>query len=248
MASSTYLQLVNKVLSRVNEVELTDSTFADARGVHAAAKQGVLETIRRINTVKVQWPFNQLTGQQVLSVGQVLYEWPSAWKDVDWDSFYIEKDDALSISTRRLDYLEKDTYYRTMKPSDLDESTDGSGLPLWVFESNAGGFGVTPAPDQAYTVRFFYSRNDIAMTVYSDQTTIPDIYDYVIVDGALAAVYLFYDNQARADSQEAAFTNGLNTMARNLIPSSKYALVRQVNRGGGAQYGRWGYMGYTTTS
>ncbi len=244
MASSTYLTLVNKVLRRVNEVELTASNFADARGIHASAKEGVLRTVRRINTKKIQWPFNQVTGSQLLVVGQELYTWPALWKDVDWGSFYIEKDDTLGTNTHELKKADQDVYYKTLKPRDLDSDTDGRGKPDYVFESNAGGFGVTPSPDQAYTVKFFYSTNDIVLDAYTDSVTMPDLYDELIIDGAMYTIYMHYDNVDRANEAENAFKDQLNEMAINLIPKSDSVIVRQVNTGGGSQYSRSSMSGY----
>jgi hypothetical protein len=244
MASSTYLQLVNQILVQANEVELTDSSFAGARGIHAAAKKGVRNAIRRINTMKVQWPFNNLTGSQVLTAGQELYTWPVLWKDVDWDSFYIVADGTLSTTTRPLGFVSKDIYYRTQKARDLDAGATGLRRPEFVFEANNGGFGVSPSPDAAYTVEFFYSTNDIDLETYDDVTTIPDLYDWVIESGAMIDIYKFYDNVARADQQDKEFKVAMDFMATNLIPSSPSVTARVVNNGGGAKYSRLSMTGF----
>ena len=47
--AETYLTLTNKVLARLNEVELTSSTFTSARGIQTQAKNAVNEAIRYIN-------------------------------------------------------------------------------------------------------------------------------------------------------------------------------------------------------
>jgi hypothetical protein len=243
-ASSNYLNLVNQVLVQVNEVELTELTFADARGVHAAAKRGVLHAIQQINTKKVQWPFNNLVGFQVLTPGENIYSWPDNWKDVDWDTFYIEKDDTLSTGTHRLDFVSKDEYYRTEKDVDLDSLPDGRGRPDWVFEDHGGGYGVTPTPDQAYMLVFYYSVDDTRVSAFDDETSIPSLYDWVIVAGALIEMYMFYDNMARAELQTRTFNDAMDVMAHNLIPRSPSATVRTVNQGGGAKYSRHSMSGY----
>ena len=44
--AETYLTLTNKVLARLNEVQLTTSSFANARGIQVQAKNAVNESIR----------------------------------------------------------------------------------------------------------------------------------------------------------------------------------------------------------
>ena len=56
---TTYLDLTNKVLRKLNQVELTSTNFASARGLHAEAKDAVLESVQRINFQKFEWPFNR---------------------------------------------------------------------------------------------------------------------------------------------------------------------------------------------
>ena len=62
---STYLDLTNRVLRRLNEVEIESSDFSSVRGIQAAAKDAVLDTVRNINSQKFEWPFNAASGTQV---------------------------------------------------------------------------------------------------------------------------------------------------------------------------------------
>ena len=47
--AETFLTLTNSVLSRMNEVQLTSSTFSSARGIQTQAQNAVNEAIRYIN-------------------------------------------------------------------------------------------------------------------------------------------------------------------------------------------------------
>ena len=47
--AESFLTITNKVLARLNEVELTSSTFATSRGIQTQAKNAVNESIRYIN-------------------------------------------------------------------------------------------------------------------------------------------------------------------------------------------------------
>ena len=47
--SGTFLSLTNKTLARLNEVQLTSTTFSNARGIQVQAQNAVNESIRYIN-------------------------------------------------------------------------------------------------------------------------------------------------------------------------------------------------------
>lgn len=241
---STYLELTNRVLRRLNEVELNASTFASALGIHAVAKDAVLDTVRKINAQKFEWPFNAATGSQVLTIGEELYTWPADLRIPDWESFYIEKDDVLLTNTHPLAQISKEEWYKQLRGRDLDADNDGLSLPDFVFEQDSGGFGVSPSPLYAYTVKYRYFIKTITLDVDSDVCTIPTEYDYVIIDGALAYMYTFLDNSERASLMEKSFNDSLNTMTYLLIPKSPKVRGTEVNFGGGARYSRLSSLGY----
>jgi hypothetical protein len=238
---STYLDLTNRVLRRINEVELTSSTFTDARGVHAAAKDAVLDTIRDINSQKFEWPFNSTTGTQILTAGQEEYSWPATLRIPDWNSFYINKDAALSVNTTWLQPLNKDEWQRYAQPQDNDSTTTGLNMPRFVFESSSGGFGVTPSPNAAYTVKYKYYINTITMSAYSDAATIPTEYDHVIMDGALALMNMFLDNDERASTFDMRYQKGLSWMAYILIPKDFYAYDLRITHPRSSSRGMFSY-------
>lgn len=227
--ASTYLDLTNEVLRRVNEVELTASSFASARGIHAHAKDAVLATLRKMNSERFEWPFNSAVGTQVCVVGQEDYTWPSDLRIPDWESFYIEKDDTLNINTTRLRRYSLNEYREKFRDADLDSTTDGLNIPEYVYELSSGGFGIAPSPDQLYTIKFKYFINTITMSDYDDTTTIPDEYTYVIIDGALEYMYIFLDNTPRAQMKGQDFKRGLDYMSYILIPKAPY--VRDMRMG-----------------
>jgi hypothetical protein len=227
---STYLELTNRVLRRINEVELDASSFTDCRGVHAAAKDAVLDTIRDINSQKFEWPFNAAAGTQLLTVGQELYTWPTDLRMVDWESFYIEKDDTLGCPTSRLEQISKDEWYKYLRSDDFDSTTLGRDRPRFIFEFDNGGFGVSPSPNQAFTVKFRYWLKTIEMDVHTDETTIPEEYNQVITDGAINLLYMFLDNDERANVALSSYKRGLDYMSYILIPKDNYAYDRVNNR------------------
>ena len=63
---ATYLELTNGVLNRMNEVELTTATFANARGFQIQCKNAVNDSVNYLNQREFGWPFNHATQTQTL--------------------------------------------------------------------------------------------------------------------------------------------------------------------------------------
>lgn len=241
---STYLHLTNLVLKRLNEVELTSTNFAGARGIHADVKAAVNQTIQQINTQKFEWPFNSATGTQVLTIDENFYSWPADFKTADWESFYIEKDDTLITRTKRLRYIGIDEWYYKYRDNDFDASPDGLRVPDCVFESTSGGFGVTKVPDKAYTVKYTYFKISDSLVADDDTTDIPTQFDYIIENGALASMYGHLDNNPRFQNCAKMFEDGVNYMSFILIPKRPYVRGTVINQGGGPWYSKLGGLGY----
>ena len=96
-----------------------------------------------------------------------------------------------------------------------------------MFPTNSG-YGITPSPDEAYTVKFSYWIKTITLSSYSDTCTIPTEYDDVITDGAMRYMYMFMDNDERSGKTDRDFKLGLSYMTNVLIPKDKYAWDHRV--------------------
>ena len=108
--AETYLTLTNKVLSRLNEVELTSTTFSSGRGIQSQVKTAVNEAIRYINQKEHNYPFNHATASQTLTAGVVRYSLPATTKVVDYNTFRIVKDSDLAVSGGQLSILNYNDY------------------------------------------------------------------------------------------------------------------------------------------
>ena len=108
--AETYLTLTNKVLARLNEVQLTTSSFANARGIQVQAKNAINESIRFVNQREFNYPFNHATETKTLTAGVVRYSLPTSTKTVDYNTFRIVKDSDLGNSGYRLNILDYNDY------------------------------------------------------------------------------------------------------------------------------------------
>ena len=220
--ASTYINLCNMVLRRINEVEIAQADFGTVRGVQALVKDAVRAAIAKINQAEFEWPFNASEHKQVLTAGRTEYDWPDYFKIADFNSFQIQKDAALGVSYKTLSPIERDEWYKSYRDDDYEAGSAGRGIPDFVFPSHGTGFGVTPAPNQAYSVRFRYYLNYADITAATDVTRIPESFDTVIVDGALYPLYMFKDNLDAANAAFIAFESGLKDLQTLYINSYEY--------------------------
>lgn len=231
MAGDTFLNLTNELLDHFNENNLDSSTFASTVGVHSVAKRAVRNAIRDINTANYFWPFNKQSGEQLLTIGTNLYSWPTGFKVVDMNSFYIEKDTDLNINTTPLNEITKEEWFRRYRPRDLDAEEDGVQMPTMVFH-NGNTYGVTPSPDEDYTVKFDYYVMPNDLTDYDDTTSIPTDWNHVILEFGKVPMYEFRGNVEQAQFSKENAKTKLTNMKALLINDEFKVYVGQKNRRG----------------
>ena len=109
--ASSFLDLCNNVLRKLNEVEISSSEFGSVRGVQALVKDAVVTAIAKINQAEYSWPFNASEFTQQMIVAQEEYGWPSLYKVTDWNSFQLLKDDNLGVGFSKLNFITLDEYF-----------------------------------------------------------------------------------------------------------------------------------------
>lgn len=228
---NTFLDMANKLLRRINEVEMTETNFVGARGVQALAKDAIVDTISKINATKFEWPFNAYEHTITLIPGINEYAWPVRFKVADWNSFQIQKDAELNIQAKTLRRINRDQWYSYQRDFDRDTDPLGRRQPMYIFESHGTGFGVTPSPNREFILKYRYYVHPEVLVNPNDQTTIPAEYEYVIMNGALWYMALFKENEEHADRLQQRFKEDLTDMTNILIqkPDDMYAGV--INTG-----------------
>ncbi len=218
----TFLELVNSVNRRLNEVELTAANFASAIGVYSTHKDAVNYAINRINTQEFEWPFNHETEEQLLVVDQTRYSYPVDCKTVDLDTFRTKKDSALGVQTKKLEVISYEEYLEKGVDQEYNSDVTG-GIPTHVFRTPDRKFGFYPFPDKAYSVVYEYYKLPTNLELYSDVPTIPEHFKYVINEGAMYYAYFFRGDTEAADRCEALFNKGLTSMRSIYINRFEYA-------------------------
>jgi hypothetical protein len=219
-----YLDLANEVNRRLNEVELTSSSFANATGFYGQVKDSVNSSIRDINHVHYEWPFNHVLAEETLSAGVTRYAFPSDCNTIDFDTFRIKEDATLGNKTSKLAVVSYEDYLTNSIDQEYATDTVKRALPLRVFHCPSLEYGVSPAPDQAYTVFYEYYRTPVDLESYSDVPSVPERFRHVIVDGAMFYAYMFRGNEQSANIAKAKFDEGVKRMRTMLV--NRYVYMR----------------------
>jgi len=235
---ATFLELVNEVNRRLNEVELTTSNFASSSGFYAHAKDAVNASIRYINQSEFEWPFNHNLQTLTLTANQSRYAFPADCKVINFNSFRIREDATIGNATTKLSSITYEEYLDKYVGQEYN-STSGQGVPVNVVQAPSLEFILTPEPDKAYELIYEYYNFSADLVLNTDTTIIPDRFKHVITDGAMHYAYLFRGNTQDALVAKEKFDEGIKHMRSMLINRTRYVRSYMIpqNTGGGSRYG-----------
>ena len=221
---ATYITLVNQLLRRINETELdaAGSGFTDVRNLQALAKDAINSSIREILQVSQEWPFTLTTYTETLVVGTGVYSFPTDLSKVDWDTFYIKKDETKQNEPRRLPVITYVDYLRSFRPiEDIGGATSRSE-PLRIYQTQDSKFGVTPIPDAAYDIEYRYWSFPSDLLAFNDVSVIPERFNTVVTDRAMMYMMRFRSNDQSGQVHEKKFMDGVDNMRRLLLDTHLY--------------------------
>jgi hypothetical protein len=233
----TYLDLTNAVLRRIGEEVLTSANFSSAIGIHAQTRDAVNAAIRDIYRVYPEWGFLHQSRNFQTVVGQDEYSFPSDVRSIDWDTFYLQRDDTLTppVAASWLPPMNYTPYAQYVRPEDQQRDSDTYAMPRYVIRTQSLTFGLTPPPDRVYTIKYEAWLVPDDLVNFDDTTLIPDQFKHVIIDGALWYAYTYRTDTENADRIKPKFEAGVKEMRRILInqPVGFYALrvPRAIMRG-----------------
>lgn len=223
----TYLTLVNDALTEINEVNLTEATFASATGVHSQVKNAVNAALRQINQDAFEWPFFHQTRTTTLSVDQVSIPYNSATETINFSTVRLEGDPTLGNESKTLIQMDYEEYLSKYVDAEFNPS-DYAEIPQYVFRRPNLSFGVYPPPNAAYTLH--YDTYDIPTDLvdYDDVPLIPEQFRHTIKDGTLYYLFMFRGDPESAGLSKDVFMMGIKTMRG--IYQNRYEYVRSTFR------------------
>ena len=231
--SYNYLELVNEVNRKLNEVELTSANFAAAKGFYANIKDSINASVRDINQSHYEWPFNHITADETLTAGVTRYGFPTDASTIDFESFRLKENATFGNPTTRLGSLSYDDYLTNY--IDQEYATDASkqNIPRMVFQSPSQEFGIVPAPNQAYEVVYEYYRIPVDMILATDVPCVPERFKHILIDGAMYHAYMFRSNEQAASLSKSKFEEGVKRMRIILINKNTYMRSTYIPRANG---------------
>tara|TARA_X000001388_G_C2203945_1_gene112381 strand:- start:32 stop:757 length:726 start_codon:yes stop_codon:yes gene_type:complete len=225
-----YLNLVNEVNRRLNEVELTSTNFSSAGGFHAQVKDSVNASIQEIDQEYPHWPYNFVEQEDVLTRGVTRYSFPANSTVIDFETFRIKENTDLNNRTQKLRVLRYEEYLERFVEQEYTPDTSLYAVPDYVSKAPGLEYIMTPAPDQAYTVVYEYYLTSVELIDSTDVPKIPEIYRNVILDGAMYYAYMFRGNTQDALVAKEKFKSGLKNMRIVLINENTYVRSTMLTR------------------
>lgn len=222
----TYLTVTNEVLRRLNEVELTSSTFPTATGIQSLAKDAVNNAQRDIFMSEQEWPFSYATTSQTLTAGTKEYALTSGFLSIDLDTVLIDRNDTLNVAETHLTPLSYQEYVDRYMERDEQRDSGDYDTPRYVYLTPDYKLGVSPTPDKAYVVKYTYFKTATELDLHGDVPETPDQYKNVLIDGAVYHLYMMRDNVELASLSKKLFTDGIEKMRQILI--NRYIRIRDT--------------------
>ena len=217
-----FLELVNDVNKRLNEVPLTSSNFASAAGYYADVKGYVNSALNRINREEFEWPFNHATRTETLVVDQIKYPYQADAKTVAFDTFLLKGDTSLNSSSRRLEIIDYEEYISKYADYEFNPA-DHHDMPQYVIRNRDLSFTIAPPPDQTYQIRYEYYRLPTDLSNWDDVPTVPEQFRWVILEGAMYHAYMFRGGVEEAAVSNQLFQSGIKDMTTLYINRYEYA-------------------------
>ena len=216
-----YLELVNDVNRRLNEVPLTQSSFGNVTGYYADVKGYVNSAINRVNREEFEWPFNHTTADQTLFVNQSKYPFPVDVKSVAFDTFRVQGTTLLNNSSYRIPVMDYEEYLNKFPDYEFNPA-DNADQPERIVRARDLSYIVAPPPDKAYTIRYEYYKFPLDLENWDDVPTIPEQFKWVILEGAMYHAYMFRGGLEEAAVSNQLFQSGIKDMRKIYINRTEY--------------------------
>ena len=219
-----FLEIVNEINRRLNEVELNSTTFPTATGFYQTAKDAVNSSMRHINHEEFSWPWNHREEEETLSAGIVRYPYPEDAKLINMDSFRIKRNATLNVETKKLNAMDYQEYLDNYVDHEYNTSTNIRTVPRSIVRTPSQEFVFYPCPDKAYEIVYEYYQNPVSLSLSSDVPSIPKEFQHVIVDGAMFYAYQFRGDTQSAQVSQQKFEQGIKYMRSLYI--NRYSYLR----------------------
>lgn len=225
---ATYINLVNELLRRVNDVVIDAADFDSVKNVQSTAKDAINSSIREVLQEAQEWPFTLQTYEQQLTVGTGVYDLPADLSKVDWDTFYLKP--FLGTNARYLPVISYESYLKEFRANEDMSGVSGYSIPTAVYKTQDNKFGVTVLPNDQYTVEYRYWSFPSDLVLADDVSVIPDRFKSTVIDGAMMYLMRFRSNDQSAMVHAEKFKDGIKSMRRLIVDSPEVVSSTVLHR------------------
>ena len=223
------LGLVNDVNHRLNEVALTSSNFAAATGYYSIAKDSINSAIKHIQQEEFEWPWNHVQSELVLSAGSMKYYYPTDAKTINMNSFRIKRVNSLNVGTVKLKSLVYEEWLEKYADDEFNTDANIRGIPELIVRTPSRELICHPVPDKAYTIVYEYYSMGYDLENALDVPSLPELYRFAIVDGAMYYAFQFRGDTQAADVALRKFEDQIKNLRTININRTPYLRDRRVS-------------------
>lgn len=224
------MDLTNATLRRFNGTQIAQADFSNTTDADQdTAKLGVQEAIDRINAINFAWPFNFSRQTITCVAGQSEYDVATNTKFINWHTLLLKKDDTLGVAEKYLPLVEFSDYVKRYAPKDGNATSSDYTVPSFVYRTPDNKIGVSPKPDQAYTIEYVAYSYPTILSAATDTTEIPDAFKHVIIMGASIPMLVRRGNVEQSEQLDIKFTQAIKEM-RSIL-ANDYFEVKDTRTG-----------------
>jgi len=239
--ATTYIEVVNEILTELNEVNLTDVTFPSAVNIQNHVKALVNRAYFDICTEHYRWPFlaentssepflgntyiETVAGQRWYLLNPDRTDKDDDYAFVDWDRFYLTTmgvdGESVPYKNNRLKYIDIDywmKHFRAREDDDLSSENPQYGRPLRTLRNPDNiRFGLSPIPDQVYRIYFYAYKQPTKLELATDEFVIPDKFISTLIARARYYAWQIKENPQQASLAIEDYKKGIRRMREVLI-------------------------------
>lgn len=202
-------------------------------------QNSVNAAVADISRREMQWPFNYSKQTFVTSPGVQEYTPPSNVKVIKWSTFGISANPSSTPTIQASTLIEVDynNWAQNIRPTDQNLLSNQWTIPTIVVKGDDGNIILSRPPGdpqnalQTYNMYYDAWADPAAFVNPTDVCPIPDIYNYVIVDGAMYYGYDFRSDVGARQEAKNKFEQGITEMQRVLIkPTDAFKSTQIVNQ------------------
>lgn len=203
-----YIDLVNRLRDRFNEVRLTTGTWTSTVGFDQFSKDAINYAYHDMLNAEMEWPFlhQNLTllttpGIQFYTVSPVTgtgFTSPAEIKTIDWDKFFISPNETVATITNEIQTIVGSGPYIVTVNNSTSWSSDlgvkyvigGIALSPVIGDPQVGQYSITPTNGPIGT--YVFNVGDLGKQVEISYTTTVQA-QFATIENAQQLVYLDYD-------------------------------------------------------